>query len=204
MPKGLFISFEGGEGAGKTTLIDSLYEKLKALNYQIVKTFEPGGTEVGDKVRDVLLFSEDVSPFCELGLFLASRAEHVTKVIKPAIDQCKIVLCDRFSDSTIAYQGIARELGKKKIEDLCQIFSNSLNPDITFYLDIDPIVGLQRQEALEKDRIESEKLDFHKIVRKAFLQLADENQKRIHVLDAAGEKLEVFEKALNKILSYLS
>lgn len=202
MPKGLFISFEGGEGAGKTTLINSLYEKLVNLDYQVIKTFEPGGTKIGDKIRDVLLFSEDISPICELGLFLASRAEHVAKVIKPAIDEGKLVLCDRFSDSTIAYQGIARGLGKKKVEELCQIFSNSLNPDLTFYLDIDPILGLQRQENIEKDRIENEKIDFHKNVRKAFLQLAEEN-KRIYVLNAAEEKQKVLEKALRLISSHL-
>ncbi len=202
MPKGLFISFEGGEGAGKTTLINSLYKKLVDLNYQVIKTFEPGGTKVGDKIREVLLFSSDVSPLCELGLFLASRAEHVAKVIKPAINEGKIVLCDRFSDSTVAYQGIARDLGKKKVEDLCQTFSSSLNPDITFYLDIDPKLGLQRLGNTEKDRIESEKINFHTTVRKAFLQLAEEC-KRIHVLNAAEEKPKVLEKALSLISNNL-
>jgi len=204
MSKGLFISFEGGEGAGKTTLINLLYEKLTDLNYQVINTFEPGGTQISDKIRDILLFSDNISPYCELGLFLASRAEHVAKVIKPAIDEGKIVLCDRFSDSTIAYQGVARGLGKKKIQELCQTFSDSLNPDLTFYLDIDPMLGLQRQKGIEKDRIESEKIDFHKTVRKAFLELADENQNRIHILNASDQKQIVFDAALNKILSHLS
>jgi len=202
MSKGLFISFEGGEGAGKTTLIDSLHKKLVDLGYQVIKTYEPGGTEIGNKIREALLFSADISPLCELALFLASRAEHVTKVIKPAIDEGKIVLCDRFSDSTVAYQGIARGLGKKKVEDLCQTFSNNLNPDITFYLDIDPKLGLQRIGNIEKDRIESEKINFHTTVRKAFLQLSEEC-KRIHVLNAVEEKQKVLEKALSLISNNL-
>jgi dTMP kinase len=204
MSKGLFISFEGGEGAGKSTLIDHLYIRLKELNYPTIKTFEPGGTEVGDKIRDILLYSENISSLSELALFLASRSEHVEKVILPTINSGKIILCDRFSDSTIAYQGIARGLGKRKVEDLCSFFTTNLLPDITFYLDIDPKIGLRRCQHLEKDRIENEKLSFHQTVRKAFLDLSEQNSKRFHVLNATEKPIDVFQKALAVILQQFS
>ncbi len=200
--KGLFITFEGGEGAGKTTLIESLVHSLTSSGYRILKTREPGGTELGEEVRHLLLQErkEKMSPFAELALFLASRAQHVREVIFPALTLGYIVLCDRFNDSSIAYQGIARNLGKEKVAAACHFFSEGLIPDLTFYLDIDPFQGIQRVKKNRKpDRIEGETLSFHETIREAYLTLQREQSKRIYLLDATLSKEIVYQEALEVI-----
>ena len=199
MRHGKLITFEGGEGAGKTSLIEGIYQHLISQKHAVFKTREPGGTPLSEKVRSLLLENsqEKVSPFAELALFLASRAQHLEEVLLPALDEGKIILCDRFNDSSVAYQGIARALGKEDVFRACAFFSQNLEPDLTFFLDIDPSLGLLRaQKIKEQDRIEKEGFSFHSKVREAFLEIAKENPKRIHVLDATLPKEKVLEEAL--------
>jgi dTMP kinase len=201
------ITFEGGEGAGKTTLIRSLASKLEDEGRKVLCTRAPGSLKIGAKIRDLLLHCspEEITPKTELFLFLADRSSHVEREIKPALDAGRVVLCDRYNDSTIAYQGIARGLGKEEVEKLCDFACSGLKPKLTFYLDIDPETGLQRAiDVGEKDRIESEALGFHKKIRNAYLQIAHEHPKRIHVLDASKDKDQVLADAWKILLSSIS
>lgn len=202
----LFITFEGGEGAGKTTLIAKIEESLLKLGYQVLITREPGSTVLGEKIRHLLLDKSEefsLAPFSELFLFLAARAQLTFEKIKPALDEKKIVLCDRYSDSSIAYQGQARQLGVEKVTALCQIATENLTPDLTFYLDIDPIMGLKRRKKSGFDRIEEEKIDFHKKVRQAFLKIAEKNKKRIQIINAELSAESVFEQTFKIIYDQL-
>lgn len=202
-----FITFEGGEGAGKTTLIEEIFRYLTSHGYEVLKTREPGGTHLGEKIRSLVLESreEKISPFAELSLFLASRAQHVEQVILPALIAGKIVLCDRFNDSSVAYQGIARNLGKNEVSQACTFFSQGLVPSLTFYLDIDPKIGMSRvQKSRIKDRIEQEDYSFHHLVRNAFLTIAKENPQRVFILDASSPKHQVQQIAIQKLCSIIS
>ncbi|HAB99388.1 MAG TPA: dTMP kinase [Parachlamydiales bacterium] len=196
MTRSLFVTFEGGEGAGKTTLIQQIVHELSSRNLPLVTTREPGGTPLGEEVRRLLLEPSTLSPYAELSLFLASRAQHIAQVIRPALAQHKIVLCDRFNDSTIAYQGAARGLGVEKVSEFCAFISQNLEPDLTFYLDLDPHVGLTRIEQRSKDRIEAETLSFHIAIRKAFHDLANRYPRRLRLLDASKSPSEVFRNAM--------
>lgn len=202
----MFITFEGGEGAGKTTLIEEIFRYLTSRGYQVLKTREPGGTTLGEKIRSLVLESkEKISSRAELALFLGSRAQHVDEVILPALKAGKIVLCDRFNDSSVAYQGMARNLGKEEVAKACQFFSSTLVPKLTFYLDLDPKIGMQRvQRSRVKDRIEQEDFSFHALVRNAFLTIAKENPERIIVLDASLPKDQVQQMAIEKLCSIIS
>jgi len=185
--KGLFVTFEGGEGAGKTSFINRAFEELFAKGHDVIKTREPGGTPLGKKIRELLLHEKltSISRHSELFLFLADRAQHVHNVILPALSSGKIVLCDRFNDSTIAYQGVARALDLPFLKELCTFATEQLCPDLTLYLDLDPTLGLIRAEkAGGHDRLEQEALHFHTKVRTAFLSLAKEEPHRFHVIDA--------------------
>lgn len=204
--KGLFITFEGGEGAGKTTLIEEISKALEKKGHKVLKTREPGGTKLGEEIRSILLGSkEPVSPYSELCLFLASRAQHIMEVILPALHTGAIVLCDRFNDSSIAYQGAARGLGVKEVETFCSFISEKLVPDLSLYLDLDPEVGLQRASNVGKhDRIESETLEFHKKIREGFLQIQRNDPKRFYLVDASLSPESVFLEAMKLIDSLLS
>jgi dTMP kinase len=207
MISGLFITFEGGEGAGKTTLIEKIREKLQSLGISVIKTREPGGTHLGEMVRNILLQKSEVpiSPYAELCLFLASRAEHIQEVIRPALNQNKVVLCDRFNDSTIAYQGAARGLGMKEVADFCTFISQGLEPNLTFYLDIDPKVGLERVGGRKgpEDRIEAETIAFHQKIRTAYHMLHSQNPKRLNLLDAGQSPNAVFHQAMSYLENYV-
>ena len=199
MKPGFFITFEGGEGAGKTTLIEGIFRYVTARGFSVLKTREPGGTKIGERVRSLLLEKgqEEISPYAELSLFLASRAQHIAEVILPALKAGKIVLCDRFNDSSVAYQGIARGLGKEGVSQACSFISQGLVPHLTFYLDIEPSLGLSRvQRTRVQDRIEQEGLSFHEKIRKAYLELVIENPKRMHLLDASLPKERVFHESV--------
>jgi dTMP kinase len=202
MSKSLFITFEGGEGAGKTTLIDRLYKALKAEKKSVIMTRAPGGTDLGDEIRNLLLHHKEMSPRAELLLFMADRAEHTDEVIKPALKKGKIVLCDRYNDSTVAYQGYGRGFGEKWARELCAFATGDLEPDLTFYLDLKPEEGLKRVSHRSKDRIEKEKLAFHRKIRKAYLSIAKKEPKRFHVLDASKNPNEVFQDAWTLISTF--
>jgi len=203
----LFITFEGGEGAGKTTLIDKLESTFTAMGLPVVRTREPGGSALSEHIRSWLLnkeFGVSVGHDAELLLFLAARAQHLEEVIIPALSQGKTVLCDRFNDSTIVYQGIARGIGYEKTKRLCELVCGKTLPDLTLYLDLDPAIGLLRTRAVHKenasegevDRIESEALDFHIKVREGFRRLAAAYPERIKTVDASLSCDTVFALAL--------
>lgn len=196
--KGFFITFEGGEGAGKTTLIQGIESALKALGRSVLKTREPGGTPLGESVRSLLLESKSsISPYAELCLFLASRAQQISDVIGPALEEGKVILCDRFNDSTIAYQGGARGLGIEKVEEMCSFVCQGLEPDLTLYLDIDPEIGLARaKKDRAQDRIEAEKITFHAKIREIYHLLHRKHHKRLHLLDAKLAPDQILKEAL--------
>ena len=201
----LFVTFEGGEGAGKTTLIRHLHNHLTKEGILALQTFEPGATPFGELISDLVLHGKvDFGKKSELFLFLADRAEHVEKEILPHLEKNYTVLCDRYNDSTLAYQGAARSLDRSILKTLCQFASSNLNPDLTFFLDLDPKVGLERSRTSRKikrlsGRIENEKIEFHTKVREAFLQLAKEETNRFCILDASMSFEEVFKSALATI-----
>lgn len=179
--QGLFVTFEGGEGVGKTTQIALLRSALEKEGATVCVTREPGGDSVSETVRHLLLTS-DMTPRAELLLFLASRAQNVEHVIRPHLLKGGIVLCDRFIDSSVAYQGMARGLGMEAVAHLNTFATNGLIPDLTFLLDLDPASGLARQS--DHNRMENEGLEFHRIARQGFLAAAVNEPARIVVLDA--------------------
>lgn len=197
--KGFFITFEGGEGAGKTTLIEEVSRQLISDGHQIVRTREPGGTSLGERIRQILLHSDQtMSAYAELALFLASRAQHLQELILPALTEGKTVLCDRFNDSSIAYQGVARGLGAQKVASVCSFFSQGIEPNLTLYLDIDPELGLSRV-LRGKDRIEMEDLRFHQKIREGYHLLQRQYPHRFHSLDASLTLEQVFQAAMQQI-----
>lgn len=204
MKKGIFITFEGGEGAGKSSLIGGIKIYLQKKNLNLVFTREPGGTKFGEEIRNLLLKNriEKVSSKAELCLFLASRAQHIQDVINPALSEGKIVLCDRYNDSSIAYQGYARGLGLEEVLNFSSYIIENAIPDLTLYLDIDPQIGLSRVRS-KYDRIESEKISFHQRIREGFLKLAEKFPDRIKIIDASLPKNEVFKIAMNYIEKFI-
>jgi dTMP kinase len=208
--RSLFITCEGGEGVGKTTLISRLKRELLSRGYEVVVTREPGGSKLGEYIRQWLLnrdFNISIGNKAELLLFLAARAQHIEELIKPALAEGKIVLCDRFNDSTVAYQGVARGLGREPVQDLCELVCDHVTPDLTFFIDVDPKVGIARTKrshkenakAGEVDRIEAEKLEFHQKVRGGLQELAKLYPDRIYTIDGAGSINSVFHAALKQI-----
>jgi len=190
----LFITFEGIEGCGKTTQVKRLVKRLNSEGISLVTTLEPGGTRIGKSIRHILLdaSNRDLSPLAELILYIADRAQHVEEVIKPALDQGKWVICDRFFDATLAYQGTARGQDMELIRILNNKATHGIRPDITFLLDCPVEMGLDRalkrnrdlsQE--DQDRFERERLEFHREVRKGYLELARKEDKRFVVINAA-------------------
>ena len=196
MKRGYFITFEGPEGAGKSSQIQLLGAALTASGRDVVITREPGGTPLAEAIRNVVKGhqgAEDVHPVTELLLMEAARSQHVSQVIKPALDAGKIVLCDRFYDSTTAYQGGGRELDMETIRRMNSFAALGIVPDLTILLDLAPERGFERtgrrvETQGEYDRFELEKLDFHRRVRAVFLELARREPERIKVVDADREQ----------------
>ena len=190
--KGAFITFEGGEGSGKSTQARLFVENLKAAGHDAVLTREPGGTPEAEKIRSLLVDSDGGawSPFEEALLLFAGRSHHYRNFIKPAVDEGKIVICDRFTDSTIAYQGYGLGLGSEKIQALNALTMNEIKPDKTFLLDLSVEDGLARskkrlsQENSNEDKYENLDISFHERVRSGFLELANNEKERFIVLDA--------------------
>jgi dTMP kinase len=182
-----FISFEGIEGSGKSTQAKRLAGYFRSRGQKVIYTVEPGGTNIGQKIRELLLEpGNHMEPLTELLLYYASRAQHVREVIYPAILDDTIVITDRFSDSTVAYQGYARGIDLKLLSRLNEIVSPDLKPFLTFMLDLDVEEGLNRnRKAGKEDRLELETVEFHNRVRKGFLQISSEEPERVKVIDAS-------------------
>lgn len=202
--KGFFITFEGADGCGKTTQSELIQKYLENKGYEVIWTREPGSKGLGQKIRELLLhYDGDVAPSCEAFLFLADRAQHIEKLIKPAIEQGKIVICDRHTDSTIAYQGYGRGKDIEQLKYLNNLATNGLKPDLTFVFDVSTEVAQQRVGS-EKDRMESAGIEFHKKVRQGYLEIANKEPNRVKVINANDKIEDIFEaakKELNKFLA---
>ncbi len=200
MKKGYFISFEGPDGAGKSTQIEYLKEYLDERGLESVITREPGGTQISEKIRDMLLDKEnaDMTARTEALLYSASRAQLVEKVIQPAIDSGKIVVCDRYFDSSIAYQGFGRGLGPK-IAEINKFAVNELEPDLTFLLMIDPEDVKDRLDQENLDRLESEDLEFKRKVLEGFESVAEEYRFRVRVIDATLPREEIRDRIIKEV-----
>lgn len=206
---GFLVTFEGGEGCGKSTQIKKLSQFLEQEKIPFIVSREPGGTEVGEKIRDILLnMKAEMSSTVEFLLFSASRADHIEKVVKPALESGKIVLLDRFYDSSFVYQGYAGDLNLKDIQNVTELAVKDIKPNLTFLLDLDYEVGMLRKSKDDKlknlDRIEQKGESYHKKVRNGYLKLAEQNPDRIVVIDASKTPDEIFEKIKAKILKYLN
>jgi len=198
----MFITFEGPEGSGKSTQIARARHYLAGKGLIVLRTREPGGTPIADQIRTVLLDADnhEMTAAAELFLYFSSRAQHVAAKIKPALDRGEIVLCDRFADSTWAYQGYARGLGVELVEQLNEMATGGLQPDLTLLYDLPVEVGLararKRAEQLaadqREDRFEREELDFHRKLREGFLLLAERHPQRFRIIDATGDEEEVW------------
>ena len=186
---GYFITFEGSEGCGKTTQIEALAKALEAQGETVLITREPGGTLIGEKIRNLLQdpsHKNEISDMAELLLFSASRAELIASRIQPALKRGEIVICDRFYDSTYVYQGLGRAIGMEIVEQLNQITVGTLKPDLTILLDLDAKVGIERaksRQSGELDRIENESLAFFEAVRNGYLELAKKEPERFKTID---------------------
>lgn len=197
--RGVFITFEGCEGCGKTTQIGLLSEHLQKLNKEILVTREPGGTQVGEMVRQILLGNNDVSQMCpeaELLLFAASRAQLVREVIFPKLKEGKFIICDRFLDSTTVYQGVARQLAEGPVKIINEFAVGDLMPDLTIVLDIpaeESRLRVQRRMNSIPDRIEKESIEFYSAVREGYLYLAKEFPERLVLVDGSKDVKTVSE-----------
>ncbi len=202
----MFLTFEGGEGCGKSTQSRLLLQELCRRGIPAILTREPGGTVLGDKIRKILKIEQGmrIPPQTELFLFAASRAQLVTEVIRPALTEGKVVICDRFVHSTVAYQSCGRGLSQDMVEQINRQATQNLEPDLTVFLDMPSEQGLARKKQNPKDRFEKEDLFFHRRVRKGYLEMAAANPSRWLVVDAAGLSEErVFAVIREKIDSLL-
>jgi dTMP kinase len=202
----LFITFEGGEGSGKSSQAKLLYRRLSKLNIPVILTHEPGGTPSGERVARLLKWarSTDISPLSELMLFNASRAQLVREVIKPALNSEKVVSCDRYSDSTTAYQSYGRGLDLKVVKNTNTTATQGLSPDLTILMDIDIEEGLSRKKGEKHDRFEQEDLTFHHRVRDGYLKMAADEPERWLVIDASQSKEKIKQIIWRRVSQLLS
>jgi dTMP kinase len=212
--RGKFITFEGLDGTGKSTQMEKLAKALRARGQSVVVTREPGGTPTGEKIRHVLLDSATtaLSPMAEMALMFASRAQHIREVIEPALAQGKIVLCDRFTDSTEAYQGAGRKLGSKGVLELHRILCDDLQPDLTILMDSDVATSVERarrrnlrstkhdRSQKDENRFEQESRAFFTRVRHCYLAIARRETQRVAVIDARGTPVQTHARILEVVL----
>lgn len=200
----MFITFEGGEGTGKTTLIKTIKTALEQ-KYDVITSREPGGSMICEAIRDVILnpIYKGVTPYTEALLLAAARAQHLDEVIIPALAANKIVLCDRYIDSSLAYQGYARNLGLEFILSINRYATMNM-PDLTFYIDLDPEVGMQRITHRDKyDRLDQETKDFHELVRKGYQEIAKIYPDRIVTIDGNQSIDDITQEIVSHITSRL-
>lgn len=200
--KGLFITIEGNDGSGKSTVIQSLKEQLAKLNVEVCYTREPGGSYVAEKIREVILDNDNIAmdDKTEALLYAASRRQHLKETVFPALEEGKIVVCDRFIDSSLTYQGIARGLGVDEVFNMNMFATEGFMPHLTIYLLVDPKIGLERKShQKELDRLEHEKLEFHEKVYNGYLMLADRFKDRVRIVNG-NVTIEEECKAVNDII----
>jgi dTMP kinase len=199
-----FITFEGPEGSGKTTVLNQI-NKLLSENYNVISTREPGGVSTGEEIRNILLDGENIDIRTEALLFAASRREHLVEKVIPALKNNKVVLCDRYIDSSLAYQGHARGIGIEEVKKINEFAINGLYPDLTIYLDIDAEVGRERilKNQRSQNRLDKETLTFHQKVIEGYKTLIKTNPERFKVVDATQNIESVVSDTYEIILSYL-
>lgn len=206
--KGVFITFEGTEGSGKTTQMNMLHAHLIRMKIDVVATQEPGGTRLGERIRRILLDPAygEMHPFTETALYAADRAQHVYEVIKPALDAGKVVLCDRYIDSSLAYQGVARRVGMEGVQNLNEWVTDDLYPDLTFLLEIPYRVGLKRLEKRKSnlDRMEGQPESFHEQVQEAYRTLAKFYPHRIVLLNGADKPESIHHRVMQEVMKLLA
>lgn len=208
MYKGIFISVEGPEGAGKTTIITLLTEQLEKEGYPVLQTREPGGIDIAEQIRKVILAKENTAmdPRTEALLYAAARRQHLIEKVKPALEAGSVILCDRFIDSSLAYQGYARGLGIDEVFTINQFAIEDMMPSLTLYFDIDPELGLKRikqHDGREINRLDLETIEFHRKVREGYHLLIDRFPERIFQIDASKSIEIVCNEARSKIKEFL-
>lgn len=203
----MFITLEGPEGSGKTSQLPALADYLRDAGYDVLVTREPGGTAVGDQIREILMNLQNVSiiPRTEILLFLAARAQHVDEVIRPALAAGKVVLCDRFGDSTLAYQGFGHKTDLDTLQALLDFSTGGLKPDLTLLVDVPIQEGMSRKHmnSVEWNRLDAYALAFHERVRQGYLALAEAEPERWLIIDATQDKESVQESLRKAIVSRL-
>lgn len=210
MDRGIFITFEGGEGCGKSTQIALLKKFLEESGREVVQTREPGGAPLSEKIRQLLLFAKEgdaMDARTEILLFEAARSQHTVQTVIPALQSGKVVLCDRYADSTTAYQGAARALPAEDVRALNKFATHSLEPDLTILLDVPVEEGLaraNRRDGGKSDRMGTQSVAFYNAVRNSFLELARENPHRFEVVCSSGTPEETFEKIKTAVLKRLA
>jgi dTMP kinase len=208
MEKGIFITMEGPEGAGKTTMINMVVEHLKKKGINAIQTREPGGIDIAEKIRNIILAKENTAmdPRTEALLYAAARRQHLVEKIKPALESGAIVICDRFIDSSLAYQGYARGLGVDEVLAINQFAIEEMMPTLTVYFDIEPELGLSRirqNNGREVNRLDLETIDFHRKVREGYRLLLERYPERIRMVDASRPVAEVFRRTIELIEALL-
>ncbi|MEI5909600.1 dTMP kinase [Bacillus spongiae] len=205
---GLFITVEGPEGAGKTTIIHKIEESLKNSGYGVIKTREPGGIKIAEKIREIILNPDhtEMDPRTEALLYAAARRQHLVEKVLPALEKGIIVLCDRFVDSSLAYQGFARKLGIEEVYSINKFAIEETLPDLTLYFDISPEEGLRRineNQGREINRLDLEEIDFHHQVQEGYLRLIKREPQRLKRVDASQDPDQVLEDCLSIIYPFI-
>lgn len=208
MKKGLFVAFEGGEGSGKSTIIEKIYIWLRESGHECVLTREPGGIKISEKIREVILDKEntEMDSRTEALLYAAARRQHLVEKVIPAINSGKIVLCDRFVDSSLAYQGYARGLGIDEVFEINKFAINDCMPNVSILFDINPEIGLERirkNSSREVNRLDLEKIDFHNKVREGYTKIYENNKDRMIKINAEQSIDQVFEEVKRIFLDLL-
>lgn len=208
MNKGKFIVFEGGEGSGKTTMIELIYNLLIENGIDCIKTREPGGIKISEDIRNIILDTENTTmdSRTEALLYAAARRQHLVEKVIPALENNKVVLCDRFICSSLAYQGYAREIGLDDIYRINKFAIEDFMPDLNILFDLDPEIGLARinkSKSREINRLDLEKIDFHNKVREGYMKLSKEEKNNIIVIDAEKDINQVFLEVKNIILKFI-
>ena len=202
MKKGYFITFEGPDGSGKTTVCNAVYQRLKDMGYDVVHTREPGGIEIAEKIRDIILDPQNVmmDAKTEALLYAASRRQHLVEKVIPSIEDGKVVICERFVDSSLAYQGYGRELGFDEVLSINKFAMGDYFPDMTVYLDVDEKTGLERiKDRAFKDRLDQESIDFHHRVNEGYQKVIDVFKDRVSIVDASKPLDSVIEDVLSRV-----